>query len=157
LANSYRRGERVQLVAADVAAEAANPSDGLAESWTEDETIRAELTQKRSPDDIPASEFGMYLDCAEETLEDPDEVWSLVFKDKDGRRLYHFIRSYSAKEYGKQIWYIIVARETDDDEQIEILDTFPTRDARLVDRYRKGHQEVGARETRVVASSRVVH
>jgi hypothetical protein len=50
---------------------------------------------------------------------------------------------------------LIIARETEDEEQIEILDAFPTRDAALVDRYRRGEQEVG--HTQPGPVSRVVH
>jgi len=43
----------------------------------------------------------------------------------------------------------------DVEEQIEILDAFPTRDESLVDRYRRGEQEIGQFETRT--NARVVH
>ncbi len=155
----YRKGDQVQLKQQNptLPSHSLSSSDGLADHWTEDETFRAQLRQERSHNDIPVDEYEQYQSCVEETLENPDEVWSLVLEHKKGQnslRLYHFIRSYPNKK--PCVWYIIVAREIDDEEQIEILDTFPTRDASLVDHYRKGQQEVGALETHGT-SSKVVH
>lgn len=129
------------------------PTDGLADAWTEDETIRAQLMRGRRPDDIPSEEFSLYQSFAEGTLQSPDEVWSMEMTDKDHLRLYHFIKHYPEERPG--IWYLIVARETEERDQIEILDAFPTRDANLVDLYRRGEQEIGQPEP--AASTRLVH
>jgi hypothetical protein len=59
----------------------------------------------------------------------------------EDKRLYHFLRAYSDQK--PILWYIIVARDTDEDEEIEILDSFPTHDESLVHRYRTGRQDVG--------------
>lgn len=128
--------------------------DRLAGAWTEDETFLAQVNMERRADDIPPSEFELFQACLEETLEVPDEVWSVEMSDPEGVRLYHFIREYGTERPGH--WYVIVARETENEEQIEILDAFPTRDANLVDRYRRGTQEVGE-STDHRTSSRVVH
>jgi hypothetical protein len=176
---SYRRGERMQWEKAkgskggktragqpdelaedpshaDEAPDAhdADLSDRLADAWTEDETFLAQVNQERRADDISPSEFELYQSCLEETLETPDEVWSLEMTDPEGIRLYHFIREYPNERPG--YWYVIVARETDNEEQIEILDAFPTRDSSLVDRYRRGTQEVGETDD-ARAVSRMVH
>jgi len=167
LVGQYRRGERVEWTggakpAQEAAAKAASATaeepakymiDGLADEWTEDETFRAELTQARKDDDIPASEYALYQSCLEESLEAPDEVWSLKLGKKDALTLYHFIKFYDEEPAG--VWYVVVARETEDEEQIEILDAFPTRDPDLVERYRRGNQEIG--ETEMQSHSRVVH
>ena len=163
MANAYRRGERVEWAKTktekkarvgghvdDVDGEEAQASDDLrsdrlADEWTEDETFLAEVNQERREDDIPVEEFATYEKCLEESLETPDEVWSCK-PGKMSAKLYHFIRHYRPdpdQEEGQGYWYVIVARETDDEEQIEILDAFPTRDPALVDRYRRGEQEVG--------------
>jgi hypothetical protein len=180
MANHYRRGERVQWVKGEAEARRAKteadgieivPASGLAEQgsgasseqgsdrlaapWTEDEMFRAQAIQERRDDDIPPEEFSLYQSCLEETLETPDEVWTYISssKGKDPFAMYHFIRHYPDEDPG--VWYVIIARETDDEEQIEILDAFPTRDAELVHRYRKGEQEVGSSSAGPV--SRVVH
>src|SRR5262249_16264387 len=104
-------------------------------------------------DDIPAEDFGLYEACIEETLEAPDEVWSVQLGGEEAAKMYHFIRYYEDQKPG--IWFIIVARETDNEEEIEILDAFPTRDSSLVDRYRRGEQEVGT--TPSGPATRVIH
>lgn len=147
-------GEPTDEALADAAAEGAS-SDRLADEWTEGETYLAQVSQERSPDDIPAEEFELYQGCLEEALQEPDEVWSLQVGGEDALRLYHFIRFYP--EEGSGVWYVIVARETDEEEQIEIMDAFPTRDASLVDRYRRGEREVGGDEVEVRPVTRVVH
>ena len=185
LANAYRRGERMQWDKKEKTSKArkkasktakaneapqddgeseeapsasserrANLGDRLADAWTEDETFLAQMNLKRGEDDIPPEEFELFQSCLEETLETPDEVWSVEMSDPEGVHLYHFIREYPAERPG--YWYVIVARETEHEEQIEILDAFPTRDVTLVDRYRRGTQEVGeAAESR--PASRLVH
>lgn len=165
LVNSYRKGERMTQVKKNGDVDSSSergPSRGssdetkidrLAANWTEDETFRAQILQDRSPDDIPVEEFPVYQSCLEETLESPDEVWSLRFGGVNTPKVYQFIRRYPDEDKGG-IWYIIVARELFDEDQIEILDAFPTRDAALAERYRRGHQEVG-HETRQVG--RTIH
>ncbi len=175
MANQYRRGEQVewvrpaqsQISADGGASESLNGEeqgdqensenrdklDRLADSWTEDETVLAQLNKGRSKDDIPPSDYGLYQACLEETLETPEEVWSHESQGDDPVKLYHFIKHYPDEKPG--IWFVIVARETDDEEQIEIIDAFPTRDAQLVDHYRRGEQEVGQLESK--SSPRVVH
>ncbi len=192
LVNHYRKGERVSLeglkaeaLAARKEAEASEPlassdeqdgakneplMDGLADGWSEEESFRAQLIQKRSADDIPASEFELYQACMEETLEAPDEVWALDMTDEGGTvsaaergseemdavetlRVYHFIRRYA--QDSPEMWYIIVARETEDEDQIELLEAFPTRDPELVAKHRRGSQEIGGQNQ--AQASRMVH
>jgi hypothetical protein len=177
LINTYRKGERVEWAAKENPAQPAEAgelsggahSDRLADSWTEDETFLAQANQERRVDDIPPEQFNQYEKCMEETLETPDEVWSCQVGENSAR-LYHFIRYYGLEsataedseapveedsEAPSGVWYVIIARETEDEEQIEILDAFPTRDPSLVDRYRRGEQEVG--HTAPGPVSRVVH
>jgi hypothetical protein len=202
MANHYRKGERVQWAkprreqsdAAKSAMESKEEGssgergpmiDGLADAWTEEETLRAQLTQSRTALDIPESEFSLYEACLAETLEAPDEVWTSELGAEDGTvvaasasekaaqekesepdqdrddasedplHLYHFIRHYP-DEGPRGVWYVVVAKELEDGEQMEILDAFPTRDEMLVGRYRIGVQEIGAEEPAQTAS-RIVH
>jgi len=155
MVNHYRKGERVELksreskgvrhgvsgVSGEENVAPIKQIDGLAEAWTEEETLRAQLVQERRSDDIPTHEYVLYQSCFEETLDSPDEIWSRHTKDSMGLKLFHFIRYYSEEKPG--VWYVIVAKETDDQEEIEILESFPTHDSNLVDRYRRGRQELG--------------
>lgn len=169
MAAHYRRGEQVEIIkpaeasslprlrAGEEPAEQVSEgqmSDRLAEPWTEGETYLAQLGQERRPDDIPQAEFELYHGCLEETLKEPDEVWSFQLGDEESPRFFHFIRHYPEETPG--VWYVIAARETDEEEQIEIVDAFPTRDMTLVDRFRRGTKEIGE-ESVTLPASRVVH
>ncbi|MFL5813211.1 MAG: PBECR2 nuclease fold domain-containing protein [Bdellovibrionia bacterium] len=169
MANQYRRGEQVEWVRPAQSSAPVNGVDSegqegdsqsgeekldrLADSWTEDETVLAQLNKGRSKDDIPPADYGHYQACLEETLEAPDEVWSHESQGEEPTKLYHFIKHYPDEKPG--VWFVIVARETDEEEQIEIIDAFPTRDSQLVEHYRRGEQEVGQLESK--ATPRVVH
>jgi hypothetical protein len=162
----YRQGERVQWSKPKKGPEGQTERDanhlqpgsgpvmdGLAEAWTEDELRRASANQSRKASDIQESEFDKYQGCMEKTLEEPHELWIANPEDEGAMRIYHFIRFYTDEDPG--IWFVIVARETEDEEQIEILDAFPTRDAAMVDRYRQGTQEIGSPQN--PTTSRLVH
>ena len=75
----------------------------------------------------------------------------MLFEESD-RKLYHFIKYFP--EQGGGVWYLVIARETPDGEQIEILEAFPTRDYTLVQRYRSGTQEV---RSGTPSEDRVIH
>ncbi len=156
----YRKGDRMErtrhTVNKDKKGESSDQTevtDGLAEPWTEEETLRAQVMQDRRKDDIPTEDYALYQSCVDETLETPDEVWSLKGVAEETRRMYHFIRHYP--EERPAMWFIIVARETEDDEQIEIVDAFPTRDQKIMEFYRRGEQEVG--HAGRPSSSQLVH
>lgn len=120
-------------------------TDGLAEAFTEDESYRAQVNANRKQDDIPESSFEQYVHCLEPTLETPDEVWS-VEPDASGKpsaqKTYQFIKRFEDSELGA-FWYIVLARETDEEEQIELIESYPTLDGELVECFRRGLQEVG--------------
>jgi hypothetical protein len=149
MTQAYQRGERVEWVKPQAekpgSVEAPARSDRLADEWTDDETFLAEVSQERGDHDISPDEFKSYEKCLEETLDAPDEVWSCQLGEP-AITLYHFLRYYAPElsdEQGVGHWYVVVARETEEQEQIEVLDAFPTRDSALVNRYRRGEQEVG--------------
>ncbi|MGK5083916.1 PBECR2 nuclease fold domain-containing protein [Bdellovibrionota bacterium FG-1] len=163
MVNAYRRGERVEwertrkrkpAAEGNDAAAPEGVSDRLADAWTEEETFLAQVNQERKGDDIPPEEFEAFQSCIEQTLETPDEVWSMELAETEGIHLYHFIKHYLDEK--TPYWYVILARETEDEEQIEIIDAFPTRDSQLVERYRRGAQEVGE-TSEEQAMGRVVH
>lgn len=166
MVNHYRRGERVayerppqQASEGSPVGEMAEPEaapviDGLAADWTAEETIRAQSSNfSRAKGDIPPSEFMEYQSCLEETLQAPDEIWVQEVNESDGSlQVFRFLKEY--REGG--FWYVIMARETDGQDEIEIVDAFPTRDAELVQRQRIGAQE-GAADLETANSSRLVH
>ncbi len=138
------------------------PADGLAlDGWSTEESLRAAVGGERRDDDIPPSEFGVYQGCLEETLQDPSELWALeAISDDEEVRLYHFIRQYPESE-GQGFWYVIVAREVTgsetEEDHLEVLDAFPTRDSDLVGRFRQGRQELEGGPSEPPVSTRVLH
>lgn len=156
LVNFYRRGERIERPESpDRPSEASNsaPTDGLAEAWTEGETLRAQLMEGRKRKDIPTEDYNLYHGCVDETLEEPDEVWVAQRERESGIKTYHFIRYYASEQ--PSMWFVIIARETENEDEIEILDAFPTQSGELVECYRRGKQEVGT--ANLTAPSRLVH
>jgi hypothetical protein len=126
MVEAYRKGECLST----------REIDGLASPWTQEEFQKAEK--------ICTTLSQGYTQFLEQTLDAPDEVWSLLSQkhDAESLRVYHFIRSYP-KQTGQFIWYVVVAQETQDPHQIEILDAFPTQDAELLQAYRVGKEELG--------------
>ncbi len=175
LVERFRKGELVvrESAGAPVAHDServANegPTDRVAESWTDDDTLRAQMHGERKKSDIQEDEFGAYDGCVEQTLSEPDEVWTHA---QEGLKTYHFIARFENE--GQEFWYLVSARETgnpvnenesmenpsESQEEIEILDAFPTRDSALVDSFRVGKQEIGAPEdiSEETVSARVIH
>lgn len=99
--------------------------------------MRAQIIKNRKDTDIPYEDFAFYQNCLEETLQEPTELWS--FLPKAAKRVYHFIRRY---EHDSSYWYVVIARDTTDETQIEIVDAFPTRDETLVAACRHGKKEI---------------
>jgi len=115
----------------------------LAEPWTEADSVRANLLKARHGDDIPVEDFGFYQKCIEETLQQPNELWSyLPGKQK---RIYHFLKQY---DHDQQFWYVVIAKDTVDETQIEIVDVFPTRDEALIQLCRHGKKRSARRTCR---------
>jgi len=149
LADEFRRGEQMKVVRessvepdGDSETESPAPiSDRLAEAWTESDSLRALLLKGRKAGDIPVEDFGFYQKCLEETLQNPNELWSYL--PKSAKRIYHFIKHY---EHDDSFWYVVIAKDTTDETQIEIIDVFPTRDPELIELCRHGKREsVGSR------------
>lgn len=109
----------------------------LAEPWTEADSVRANLLKARHSDDIPVEDFGFYQKCIEETLQQPNELWSYLPRKQ--KRIYHFLKQY---DHDQQFWYVVIAKDTVDETQIEIVDVFPTRDEALIQLCRHGKKEV---------------
>lgn len=148
--------------------------DREAEPWTASESFRAELIRMRRADDIPRNMFSYYDACIEETIQSPDEVWSIESSQDESQHLneddhlYHFLRYYEPDEQpdepaamessGGGYWYIVVARDAEsDDESIEVLDSFPTNDSQLAARYRCGTLEVEQQKAEKDDSQRQLH
>ena len=146
LVDVFRKGEKLKVIRKNSLSQEPNEtpkkeaevgeSDRLAESWTEADSLRAGIVKGRQDSDIAVEDFGFYQNCLEETLQEPTELWSYL--PKNSKRVYHFIRRY---EHDKSFWYVVMAKDTIDETQIEIVDAFPTRDVNMVQQCRHGKQE----------------
>ena len=149
LVENFRRGDQMKVVKEGARVEASDESapersreeeqgsDRLAEPWTEADSVRAMIVRSRKSTDIAPEDFGFYQKCLEETLQKPNELWS--YQPKSARRIYHFIKHY---DHDEPYWYVVIAKDTQDETQIEIIDVFPTRDPELVGMCRHGKKEV---------------
>lgn len=144
LVDVFRRGEQMKIVRENSIEKEDEPegdapaqiADRLAESWTESDSLRALLLKGRKEGDIPVEDFGFYQKCLEETLQNPNELWSYL--PSSAKRIYHFIKHY---EHDEPFWYVVIAKDTTDETQIEIIDVFPTRDPELIALCRHGKKE----------------
>ena len=146
LVDAFRRGEQLTTVQ-DIGEgkisevpeieKADSLEDRLAEPWTESDSVRAMLIKGRKTSDIPSEDYGFYQKCLEETLQVPNELWSYL--PKSAKRIYHFIKHYA---HDDPYWYVVIAKDTTDETQIEIVDVFPTRDEKLIELCRYGRKEV---------------
>jgi hypothetical protein len=151
LVDAFRKGEKLKVVRknslnpepgqeakppVDVI-NAGSTEDRLAEPWTEADSVRASIIRNRGGDDIAVEDFGFYQNCLEETLQEPSELWSYL--PKAAKRAYHFIRRY---DHDKNFWYVVIAKDTADETQIEIVDAFPTNDEKLIQMCRHGRKEI---------------
>lgn len=146
LVNTFRRGDQLTTVKASnseipqleaMSEKVAALEDRLGEPWTEADSVRAMLIKGRKTNDIPNEDFGFYQKCLEETLQIPNELWSYL--PKSAKRIYHFIKRY---DHDDPYWYVVIAKDTSDETQIEIVDVFPTRDEKLIELCRYGRKEV---------------
>ena len=163
----------------------APPTDSLAHEWTDQEVRLASLSQNRKATDIPPEKFEHYQSRLDLTLEAPDELWTIEpprlaqmdeneaeivtaaetetesesesesenESDSEPLRIFHFIKYFADESPG--FWYVIVARETNKSDEIEILEAFPTRDMEVVETFRRGSAEMAARDG--LGPSRLVH
>ncbi len=174
LVNHYRRGEKMEWLKtaredlpprgpelSHQASSDESVTDGLAEDWTESETLRAEIHQTRNAEDIPEEEYGLYEHLLEKTLEEPDELWVIDTHDDGEPDVYHFLKKFEsdpgkkgdegeAIEFDQPIWYVIVAQESEEGDQLEVLEHFPTRIEESIQKFRKGRQEVDLVDTDAV-------
>ncbi|MCM0606026.1 MAG: hypothetical protein KA715_08040 [Xanthomonadaceae bacterium] len=152
IVDAFRKGERMEWVRTEDGAPVTKdaeqiihgggqPLDRLASAFTDDETFRADVVKSRRKDDIPASKFESYQYCMEDTLKNPDEVWSWMTTAKKPVKVFHFIKHYPNES--PAFYSVVVARETSDKEQLEILEIFPTKDQEWLKRFRHGTQEIG--------------
>jgi hypothetical protein len=93
--------------------------------------LEKEFFAIRANSDFPEAEFGEYEGNLNPSLEDPDEIW------EDTSSLGEKICYVYIKNYGDDLWHVAVCYLTDETPSFVYLH-FPTNDAALVEKYRRG-------------------
>lgn len=98
------------------------------------QSLEKEFFLARSDDDIPEKEFDAYEELLGPLLDDPDEIWEDV-ENSRGFKCFTYVGHFVSEN--EAIFYVALAYMTGDTPSFVYLH-FPSRDASLVDRYRKG-------------------
>lgn len=135
LVENYERGELLydrryeSVQPAAIEGDALNEGDPLAVG------LYLSMAKLRGEKDIPEKDFQNFSNFREETIENPDEIWRKT--DMDGQMLVCFIREFPDQE-PKELYYIALTLEDEENGVHALLFSFPTTDINLVDRYRQG-------------------
>jgi len=135
------------------------PFDGLADTWSETDALRAKIHELRPESDFPPVQFSRFSPALEKTIEDPHEVWKVESLDDGEPANFHFIRRFEPKELVKEgFWYLVIGRESAEGDQLEILECFPTKYESVVRNFRQGTQEkIESEYSTSVVHEKVVH
>ena len=104
--------------------------------------LEDEVLEHHTSDDIPAAEFKKYEPLLQQVIDDPDEIWQDVIS-LHGLRVTSFVghyitdssKSLDDKEAG--VYYVALAYAVEGSARFIYLH-FPSRDLKLVDRFRRG-------------------
>lgn len=161
VAETYRRGEiahKSDVKTLDAEAELVKLAemdntilppgeDRVADEWSREDALRAHAEGLRNEEDIPQISEDRQDKLVEETLEKPDEVWTVENQAPDGRlrKYYHFIRQVKKAVHKVPMdgWFVVVAQDGQKADEIEIIDGFLTQRSEVVDGFRQGKQEMG--------------
>ena len=99
------------------------------------EHYRLEMHSIRDPHDIPESDFDQYESYAPLCISDPDEVWTTV--TENGERFYTFMATFTNE--GGKFTYVVMCFCLEM-EPTYIVMSFPSRDKKLVEEFRKGEK-----------------
>lgn len=107
--------------------------------------LLANLLEERSPSDIPFERFTMYDDFAEDTLQNPDEVYKRL--DDEGDNILTYIKAHELNGISFYYFCVCMRYEKAMKEGIETLLpilTFPSLDGEICEIYRSGEKVTGA-------------
>lgn len=104
----------------------------------------ADLLEQRSPADIPFEDFHLYDSFFENTLEEPDEVYS--YKDNDGDYIFSYIKAHERE--GTSFYFFVLCMKcagnmSSETEMIIPILSFPSVDGELYRLYKKGELITG--------------
>lgn len=132
---AFQKGELIYDVSFEEVLPGAIEGDALSEGDYLALGLYRSMMKVRAASDIPQEEFSNYAELREEAIETADEIWRKV--DISGNILVTFIKEFPDNE-PEDLHYIAVTVEDDASHTHSLLFSFPTIDATLLDRYRKG-------------------
>lgn len=133
LVENFRRGRLVfDKTQAEIEIEGAE-EDALSDGDEMAQGLFKAMLQVRTAKDFPESEFGGFLNCRQETIEEADEMWRST--DLQGNTIVTFIKEFSNEE---DFYYVVLTIQDVVSGSHFVLFSFPTRDESLVERYRQG-------------------
>jgi hypothetical protein len=143
LSDEYRRGKKLDMSPLNEEVESVQPEarGALEEELLSNQSnaVEEEMLRWRSKDDISVDEFDDYAHLLDESIESPNEVWEL--QDAQGATLLSMIT-----QHDDGVTYIVICRndqKSEAQESWQVLYSFPTKDAKLVERYRRGNLREG--------------
>jgi hypothetical protein len=99
------------------------------------EFYRQEMQGIRDPHDIPEADFSEYESYAPLCLSNPDEVW--MDQSENGENVYYYLANFTNE--GGKFSYVVMCFCMEM-EPTYILLSFPTRDKKLVEEFRRGEK-----------------
>jgi len=135
LVDQYRRGRKVMDRSQVDAKRGAIEGDALHEGDEFALGLYTAMMKLRTENDIGESDFQDFVDCREDTIENPDEIWRS--NDTMGNVLVTFVKQYS-EDPDDSFHYIVVTLEDSASSSHALLFSFPTKDDNLVARDRHG-------------------
>lgn len=159
----YRRGKRITKQ--DQEQEAQLPVNHAQQSKTPqhenimDERARAlkeEMLRNRRKNDIGPNEFDEHSYLLDETIENPDEAWEMEAGEEGDDSILTLIT-----QHDDRLHYIVICgvddRSDPEAPAWRVLYHFPTGDAGLVQRYRRGLPRDSAAPSHAAPSSEAIH
>lgn len=136
LVSKYRRGDLVYDRAFEEVGFGALEGDALSEGDPMAMGLFLSMLKLRGESDVAFDQFQKVgEDCREETIENADEIWRS--NDMRGNTLVTFIKEFP-DHFIKDMTYVAVTQEDENNQVHALLFSFPTNDSSLVDRYRHG-------------------
>ena len=111
------------------------------------EHYKQEMLGIRDPHDVPESDFAEYESYAPLCLTNPDEIWT--DSSETGESFYYFIANYTNE--GGKFSYVVMCFCLEM-EPTYILLSFPTRDKKLLEEFRRGEQVEITEESEEIAA-----
>ncbi len=137
LINSYRIGEKREMQLRQNEEVSTVEAELIQSLENKKSQLLSEVIIERKDSDIPIEFFSEFDEFISETMDLPDEVYSMT--DIEGDKIFYFLRSFSNPKF-KNFYYIVISLELKTDETVTYIPilSFPTNDIFVYQNYRRG-------------------